>query len=109
MQQNSLIPYLEKCVEACNKCTSHLKSIKGNTDSEHSILSQDCGDICALTAKMIARRSEYTKNMIKSCVELCDACEEACSGMRSAECKNCADACRTCADECLKFISINML
>ncbi len=60
-------------------------------------LCRDCADVCALTARFVARGSEHAAHLLKECIEICHACAEECGQHPQRHCQECAEACRRCA------------
>lgn len=63
-------------------------------------LDLDCADICQLAANMMARNSEYAKEICRLCAQICRACGEECQKHKADHCQRCAEACMACAQEC---------
>ncbi|GAB3496891.1 hypothetical protein GCM10027341_16350 [Spirosoma knui] len=65
-------------------------------------LCRDCADICTLCGRLEARGSEFMRDFMALCAEVCEACAEECAkhADHHAHCKACAEACRKCAEEC---------
>jgi hypothetical protein len=66
----------------------------------------DCADICAATARLLARPgkqdADTLRAQLEACMTTCRACAEECD--RHAEkmehCRICAESCRACAEAC---------
>jgi hypothetical protein len=102
-QQNEiLIDALNKCVAECNRCTTACLGEQDISMLTKCIqLNIDCGDVCALTAALLARGSKYAKYLLKTCMEMCNGCAEECEKHADMQhCAVCAEACRKCAEEC---------
>lgn len=105
---------LARCIEACFDCSQTCTSCADACLSEDGVnemrkcirLDLDCADICATTARVLTRQTEYdaptSKAQLESCRAICVACAEECE--RHADmhghCKLCAEACRGCAEAC---------
>jgi hypothetical protein len=66
----------------------------------------DCADICAATARLVARPGEQDvgtlQAQLEACITACRACAEECEGHAEMmeHCRICAEACRACAEAC---------
>ena len=69
-------------------------------------LAHTCGDVCLLTARLLAQRSEFALEYCALCAEVCHACHEECLKHASeAQCEVCADALLKCDQACQRFAS----
>ena len=66
------------------------------------MMCRDCADLCRMASMMMARGSEYAKQMCNMCADICEACAMECEKMggKMEICKECAEMCRMCAQEC---------
>ncbi len=96
-----------ECAEACERCvTANLDM--GDQDSKHHDMTaciklcRDCADICTLCGRLEARGSQFMKQYMQLCADVCEACATECEkhADHHAHCKVCAEACRRCAAEC---------
>ena len=100
-----LLDALNRCVAACEHCATaclseeHVKHMVGCIR-----LDRDCADICALTARLVARGSVHAKHIMKECVEVCRLCEAECAKHNHTHCQQCAAACKACADACVAYM-----
>jgi len=64
----------------------------------------DCADICALTARLLARGSEHASHLLRECAEICNICGDECEkhAGHHDHCRECAEVCRRCAEACAK-------
>ena len=101
-QNQSLLAALYACISACEHCaTACLSEADVQMMAGCIRLDRDCADICALTARLVARGSEHAAHLLKECAEICGLCADECGKhAHMAHCKECADACRRCAEAC---------
>ena len=101
-----------ECSATCTTCADACLSEANAGEMTLCIkLNLDCADVCALTARLIARpsrRDEPTlEAVLDACATACRACAAECD--RHAEhmehCRVCAEACRACADACERMSS----
>jgi|GEM_PF-1052356 len=70
----------------------------------------DCADVCAITAKMLARpapRGDAWQKLVMACAALCAECAEECGQHNHVCCQECAAACRECEKACLQLIAVS--
>ena len=110
-QNQALLAALHACVAACENCAS--ASLTGPADHlammAHCImLDRDCADICALTARYVARGSEHTQHLLAVCAEICKACGDECEkhAAHMDHCRACAEACRRCEEACRQGVRV---
>jgi hypothetical protein len=104
-----VVKTVQDCEVVCEQMTTILKS---KPDVQNRIrqlmLLRDCADICALTAKYIARRSPFAKHMAGLCATVCQVCGTECSRFPDAESQHCAQVCWHCAQVCQSFAMMPM-
>jgi hypothetical protein len=94
-----------QCTAECESCFAHCTHLVAEGKKEHlRTLSTciDCGDLCSLAGKIMARHGAFTKLTCEACAKACDACGKECDKFPSDEhmsrcsksCKDCAKACR---------------
>ncbi len=92
------------CAEACERCmTGCLGEEHVNRMAECIRLCRDCADFCTMCARLTARSSEFIKQFMVLCADVCDACADECSQHNDEHCRACAEACRRCADDCRRM------
>ncbi|OON68739.1 four-helix bundle copper-binding protein [Hymenobacter sp. CRA2] len=100
-QNQQLLAALNACVAACEHCIS---SCLQEDDVKMMVrcisLDRDCADICALTARLVARGSAHAAHLMRECAEICRLCAEECAQHQDQHCQECAEACRRCAEAC---------
>jgi hypothetical protein len=73
-------------------------------------LDQDCADVCAATARVLSRQSDYDRLLVQrllgACVRACSRCAEECRkhAEHHRHCGICADACSACERACKKLL-----
>jgi hypothetical protein len=106
-----LSPVQEKCAKACVECAreceacfDHCATLTSEGKKEHlrSLKSTaDCGDICLLAAKVIARNGALQAEVCEGCARACDSCGKECEKFpHDPMMKKTADACKACAQAC---------
>lgn len=101
-----LLDALNRCVAACEHCATsclaeeHVQHMAGCIR-----LDRDCADICALTARLVARGSVHARHIMKECIEVCQLCQNECAKHNDDHCQQCAAACKACADACRAYLA----
>ena len=97
------------CIEACYACATACDNCSAACLQEDDVkmmarcisLDRDCADICALTARFVARGSEHAQHLLGECAEICKACGDECAKHTHMQhCQECAEACRRCDQAC---------
>jgi hypothetical protein len=102
-QNQTLLDALNACIAACEHCaTACLQEQDVQMMARCISLDRDCADVCALTARLVARGSEHAAHLLRECAEICRLCAEECEkhGAHSQHCQECAEACRRCEQAC---------
>jgi hypothetical protein len=105
----------EKCARACadcqlecESCFAHCSHLVAEGRKEHvrtMHTCNDCGDFCALAAKITARHGPMSVTTCEACAKVCDVCLGACEKFPEDEhMKACAKSCRDCAKACREMI-----
>ena len=97
------------CMLECESCARHCAMLvaKGEKKHIHTLgTCADCGDICGVAAKVVARGGPISVPICRSCATACDICGKACEtvGPDDEHMKRCAKACRDCAKACRDMI-----
>ena len=83
------------CLLECEKMTHHCSEMVAAGKKEHVKPMQtasDCGDFCALSAKLTARHSDLAPASCEACAKACDACAAECEKFSNMpEMKACGD------------------
>lgn len=108
-QQNQrLLDALNACIAACEHCaTACLQEQNVQMMARCISLDRDCADICALTARFLARGSEHAQHLLRECAEICHACGVECAqhADHMEHCRQCAEACKQCEEACRSGIA----
>jgi hypothetical protein len=108
-------PEMEKCMKDCARCARECESCmthctflvaEGKKEQVHTLRScNDCGDMCAMAGKLIARDGVFMKVMCQACAKACDGCGAVCAKYPHDEhMTRCAEACKDCATACREMI-----
>jgi hypothetical protein len=68
----------------------------------------DCAEICALTAKYIARHSMFAGQIAALCAHICQMCGNHCLQHPDPESQHCGRICLQCAQECMAYSGMPM-
>lgn len=105
-QNQSLLDALNACVAACENCASAcLQEDDVKMMAPCIALDRDCSDICALTARLVARGSAHAQHLLRECAEICRQCAEECEKHQHQHCQDCAAACRRCEEACRQGVA----
>jgi Domain of Unknown Function (DUF326) len=107
-QNQNLLNALNACIAACEHCaTSCLQEQNVQMMARCISLDRDCADICALTARFVARGSEHAQHLLRECAEICHACGVECAqhADHMEHCRLCAEACKRCEEACLAGVA----
>ncbi|MCB2379528.1 four-helix bundle copper-binding protein [Hymenobacter sp. BT635] len=100
----ALLDALNRCVATCEMCaTACLLEADVQMMVPCIRLDRDCADICALTARLLARGSDHARHLLRECIEVCTRCADECSQHQDEHCQQCAAACRACAEACRQY------
>jgi len=105
--QNDIQAPLDSCLQclvACELCVAACLDQENSEAMNRCIqFCRICADLCALTAREIARKSILMRQVCALCVLACWSCGEECARHSHVDpCKRCAAACRRCEKECQK-------
>lgn len=96
-----------QCAETCAICADACLAEDMVKDLRQCIrLDLDCADICALTARIAARRTgsneEVIRQVLAACETACRLCAAECDrhAKMHAHCRICAEACHRCEAAC---------
>jgi hypothetical protein len=97
---------------ACTTCADACLAEDGVADLRGCIRTDlDCADICATTARVLARRGERdaatVEALLRACETACRSCAAECEqhADHHEHCRVCAEACRRCADACAALLA----
>ncbi len=102
------------CIEACLECTTTCTTCADACLAEKNAgelvgcvrLNLDCADVCAITARLLARPSHRDqpalRAQLQACAAICRACADECSrhAPHMEHCRICADSCHACVQAC---------
>lgn len=67
----------------------------------------DCAQICWASASYMSRGSRFIPQVVRTCIEICDACAIECEKYPdNPHCQKCAQACRQASAEYKKVASV---
>jgi hypothetical protein len=97
------------CMLECESCARHCAHLVAGGEKKHArtlATCTDCGDFCALAAKVVARQGPTAGTTCEACAKVCDVCGKACEevGPRDEHMKRCARECRECARACREMV-----
>ena len=98
------------CAKECESCFHHCAMMLAQGKKEHLRSLQtcnDCGVLCAVAAKLIARHGPFVGLTCDACGKACDLCGAECEKFTGDEhMKKCATACRDCAKACRDMVKV---
>ena len=98
------------CAKECESCFRHCTMMVTQGKKEHVRTLRtcvDCGDLCALAAKLTARQGAFMGLTCEACAKACDGCGAECDKHPNDEhMKRCAKACRECAKACREMVEM---
>jgi hypothetical protein len=107
-QNQSLFDALNACIASCEHCaTACLNEQNVQMMARCISIDRDCADICAITARFVARGSEHAMHVMRECAEICGICAAECEkhSAHMQHCKECAEACRRCEQACRQSLN----
>jgi hypothetical protein len=103
----ALVKAAAECTFTCTTCADACLEEQDPAKLRQCIrLNQDCAEICAVTARLIARPGAQDQALLQAqleaCAVACRACAEECDrhAGHMEHCRVCAVACRECAAAC---------
>jgi hypothetical protein len=101
-----------RCAKECASCLNHCIQLVADGKKEHVTTLRtcnDCGDMCAMAAKMIARDGAFANLMCAACAKACDGCGAECAKFPHDEhMSKCAQACKDCAKACRAMVKADV-
>ncbi|MDF6102758.1 four-helix bundle copper-binding protein [Gordonia hongkongensis] len=95
------------CAQVCTACADACLAEKSVGDLVACIRTDlDCADICAVTARVLTRRTrpddEVVRAVLRACIDACRACGGECAqhAEMHEHCRLCAEACGRCEEAC---------
>jgi len=96
------------CQRQCDACSTHCAHQLHAGKAEHAktlFACQDCADVCAAAAQIVARGGPFSATICKACADACAQCAKECDAFPDDEhMKRCADECRTCEKACREML-----
>lgn len=104
-ENHELIQTLLDCAQSCDHCAvACLDEDYVKMMARCIKLDIDCADMCYMSARMLTRGSELTKQHLQMCADMCKLCGDECEKHKHMEhCKECAEACRRCEEACRNY------
>lgn len=100
----ALISDIVDCQAACNHCfNACLEEKDVKTMAQCIKLNRDCSEICSVVMSFVASESDFAHEVLKLCVDVCEACAAECAKHSYEYCRQCVQACGKCADSCRKY------
>lgn len=98
------------CVKSGDACLAHcIELVKMNDTSIAGCLASvtDMLPMCTAISKLAANQSDFTVDLAKICISVCEACEKECRKheKKHEACRNCAESCAACIKECKKIVA----
>jgi hypothetical protein len=107
------IDALTDCAQACTADADDDLSESNVAELVKCVrLCLDCADICATTAGVTSRQTDYdisvTRPLLQACIASCKSCGDECRrhAMMHAHCQVCEQACRRCEQACKKLLEV---
>ena len=104
----------EHCAEECSDCSKecnqgfhHCYSMVKAGKPEYlkaMHLTVDCGEICATSAKLVARMSPLMVHTCHACAECCEATLAECEKLNDSGMKETVEALRSCSKSCREMV-----
>ena len=99
-----LIPDIVDCQVACNHCFNTCLEGKDVRMMAQCIkLNRDCSEMCSVALSFVASESDFVQELLKLCIDICEACGRECAKHHYEYCRQCAKACGKCAESCRKY------
>jgi hypothetical protein len=94
----------------CESCAKHCAGLLAKGEKKHLKTlgtCADCGDFCALAARVVSRRGPLVATTCEACAKACDVCGKACeeNGGSDEHMKRCAKECRACEKACREMLA----
>jgi hypothetical protein len=97
-----------RCAKECASCFQHCVHMVADGKKEHVRTLRtcnDCGDMCAMAGKLVARDGAFMNAMCEACAKACDGCGAECTKFPHDEhMTKCAQACKDCAKACREMV-----
>jgi hypothetical protein len=107
------------CLEACLRCAAICTSCADACLAEESVAhlrecirsDLDCAEVCAVTARLVARQTEtdaaILRAQLEACAVACKVCGDSCAEHKDMHehCRLCMEACRACEARCRELLA----
>ena len=107
-EQEDCVKTAASCALQCEMCQRHCMNLLTAGETKHANtarLCQDCGEFCALAARVAARRGPTWQLTVDTCARICDACAKRCLEFDDEHMKKCAKSCQGCAKACRAMLA----
>jgi len=98
----------ERCARECESCFHHCTVLVSQGQKDHLTTLRtclDCGELCAVAAKVMARHGAFMGLTCEACAKACELCGAECQKHANDEqMKRCAEACKDCAKACRDMV-----
>jgi hypothetical protein len=96
------------CQRECDECAHHCAMMLAEGKKEHMntlATCQDCADVCAATAHIVARHGAFANMICGACAEACAKCGKECEKYPGDKAMvECAKECRECEKACREML-----
>jgi hypothetical protein len=100
-----------ECEQACTICADACLGEQAVSNLRQCIrLDLDCADLCAATARLVARQAtpdaQLWRLTLEACAQACRACAAECGRheARMAHCRVCRETCERCEKACVSLL-----
>lgn len=90
------------CAYECEHCAD---TCMGSM-AECARLCRDCAQMCWTIAGYMSRGSQFIPQVVRACIDICEACASECEKHDNEHCQSCAKACRVAVEEYRKVVSV---
>jgi hypothetical protein len=98
----------ERCARECEACFRHCTMMVSQGHKDHLTTLRtclDCGELCSVAAKLMARHGAFMGLTCEACAKACELCGAACQKHdHDEQMKRCAEACKDCAKACRDMV-----
>ncbi len=96
-----------KSLRACEECSAACLATADMMEimNECARRTRDCADVCALSARALARDSDLIVAVCALCAAACERCAEECQRHEHQPCRACAAACLRSAEACRRMVA----
>lgn|SRR3989338_862887 len=106
--QTTLGPEINICIDSCMLCWRDCNEVAEtclNRGNEYAVqghvdILRTCARVCALSAELMLRNSEFASDLCELCSKIADKCAESCSNFEDKFMKDCAEVCKETAESC---------